>query len=349
VAYNLALKIQGSDQEVESKRARVKLNQWVRLHDYNIAQKVQVIVEHFKANIMGLLGGQAKAMVITSSRKEAVRYKLGIDKYIAAQGYQNIHNMVAFSGEVEFSDKDPNVEGLLGEKFAENNMNPNLKGRDMRKAFDSDDYQVMIVANKYQTGFDQLKLCAMYVDKKLGGVEYVQTLLRMNRNYPGKAETGTFVRFYEFMSQIVDYDDKTLEKLSLYARNLRPMLRETFMEEEGINLDNVVLSHYRLSIIRQQDLRLKEDSADYKLEPGEGLGTAKAKDKHGEFLSQIISRLNELFITDHLPEKDLVNYAYTIRDKISKNALVMKQIANNSTEQAMLGDFTKAVEPIITR
>ncbi|WP_262966881.1 type I restriction endonuclease subunit R [Methylobacter psychrophilus] len=483
VAYNLALKIDGADQPVESKRAKVKLNQWVRLHDYNIAQKVQVIVEHFKANVMGLLGGQAKAMVVTSSRKEAVRYKLGFDKYIKAQAYQNIHAMVAFSGDVEFTDKDPNSDGLLGEKFTESNMNPNLKGRDQRKAFDSDDYQVMIVANKYQTGFDQPKLCAMYVDKKLGGVECVQTLSRLNRNYPGKAETGTFVldffnepqdildafqpyyqtaeladvsdpdlifdlfdklratgiftwqeveqfcaaffvknksnaaianickpaverwqkryksaidaykqatdmfertkktadavlianaensfkdckkekdtleifkkdlgtfvRFYEFMSQIVDYDDKALEKLSLYARNLRPLLRETLLEEEGVDLSGVELSHYRLSVIRQQDLKLKEDSAEYKLEPGEGLGSAKAKDKQEEFISQIISRLNELFITDHLSENDLVNYANTIRDKVKENSLVMKQIANNSTEQAMLGDFSKAVDDAI--
>jgi type I restriction enzyme R subunit len=193
VAYNLALKVQEADQEVESKRAKVKLNQWVRLHDYNISQKVQIIVEHFKDNVMGLLGGQAKAMVVTSSRKEAVRYKHGFDKYIIEKGYQNIHAMVAFSGEVEFTDKDPNSEGLIGEKFTENNMNPNLKGRDMRKAFNSDDYQVMIVANKFQTGFDQPKLCAMYVDKKLGGVECVQTLSRLNRTYFGKAETGTFV------------------------------------------------------------------------------------------------------------------------------------------------------------
>jgi type I restriction enzyme R subunit len=483
VAYNLALKIQGTDQEVESKRAKVKLNQWVRLHDYNIAQKVQVIVEHFKDNVMGLLNGQAKAMVVSSSRKEAVRYKQGFDKYIKAQGYQNIHAMVAFSGEVEFNAKDPNYEGMLGEKFTEYNMNPNLKGRDMRKAFDSDDYQVMIVANKFQTGFDQPKLCAMYVDKKLGGVECVQTLSRLNRTYPSKAEMGTFVldffnepedilsafqpyyqtaeladvsdpdlifdlfdklraagifswqeveqfceayfvksksnaaianickpaverwqkryksaieayklardmfertkktadavlianaetsfkeckkekdaleifkkdlgtfvRFYEFMSQIVDYDNKELEKLSLYARNLRPMLRETFMEEDGIDLSSVVLSHYRLSLLRHQDLKLKEDSADYKLEPGEGLGTAKPKDKHEEFISQIISRLNELFITDHLTELDLVNYANTIRDKVSENALVMKQIANNSNEQAMLGDFSKAVDDAV--
>jgi len=178
---------------VESKRAKVKLNQWVRLHDYNIAQKVQVIVEHFKHNVMGLLGGQAKAMVVTSSRKEAVRYKQGFDKYIVEKGYQNIHALVAFSGEVEFTDKDPNSESLIGEKFTENNMNPLLKGRDLRKAFDSDDYQVMIVANKFQTGFDQPKLCAMYVDKKLGGVECVQTLSRLNRTYLGKVETGTFV------------------------------------------------------------------------------------------------------------------------------------------------------------
>ena len=162
VAYNLAMKMEGSDQEVESKKAKVKLNQWVRLHDYNISQKVQVIVEHFKDNVMGLLGGQAKAMVVTSSRKEAVRYKTGFDKYIAEKGYNKIEAMVAFSGEVEFSDKDPGSAGIIGEKFTESNMNPGLKGRDMRKAFDSDDYQVMIVANKFQTGFDQPKLCAMY-------------------------------------------------------------------------------------------------------------------------------------------------------------------------------------------
>ena len=133
VAYQLALKIQSADQEVESKKAKVKLNQWVRLYDYNIAQKVQVIVEHFKNNVMGLLGGQAKAMVVTSSRKEAVRYKLAFDKYIQAQGYQNIHALVAFSGEVEFSDRDFNATGLLGEKFTEITMNPNRKGRDFAR------------------------------------------------------------------------------------------------------------------------------------------------------------------------------------------------------------------------
>ncbi len=174
-------------------RANVRLNQWVRLHDHNISQKVRVIVEHFKNNISGLLGGQAKAMVVTSSRKEAVRYKLALDKYVTDKGYDKVQAMVAFSGEVEFGTPDPNAEGLLGEKFTEINMNPDLKGRDMRKAFDTDDYQVMIVANKFQTGFDQPKLCAMYVDKKLAGVKCVQTLSRLNRTYPGKEITGTYV------------------------------------------------------------------------------------------------------------------------------------------------------------
>lgn len=483
VAYNLALKVQEEDTEVESKKAKVKLNQWVRLHDYNIAQKVQVIVEHFRDNVMGLLGGQAKAMVVTSSRKEAVRFKLGFDKYIADQGYHKVYGMVAFSGEVQFSENDPNASGLLREKFTELNMNPDLKGRDMRKAFDTDDYQVMIVANKFQTGFDQPKLCAMYVDKKLAGVECVQTLSRLNRTYPGKKESGTFVldffnepeeilgsflpyyktatlndvsdpdmvfdlfeklksvgiflwaeveqfceaffakskssaaltnickpaverwqfrysdalaaykmgkdeferakkskdtvlitnaesrfkeaqkakdtldvfkkdlgtftRFYEFMSQIVDYDDTDLEKLSLYARNLRPMLRETFEREEGPDLSNVELSHYRLSKLRQQDLRLAGQDGDFGLQGGDEAGSSRPKDKKEELLSLLIERLNEVFNTDQLTDNDLVNYAQTVCDKIRENELVMRQIAHNTDEQAMLGDFPKAMDEAI--
>lgn len=483
VAYQLALRIQQTEQAVESRKAQVKLNQWVRLHDYNIAQKVQVIVEHFKTKVMGLLGGHAKAMVVTSSRKEAVRYKLAFDKYIAAKGYTKLYGMVAFSGEVEFSEKDPNAAGLLGVKFSETGMNPGLKGRDLRKAFDSPDYQVMIVANKFQTGFDQPKLCAMYVDKKLGGVECVQTLSRLNRVYPGKAATGTFildffnepedilnaflpyyktaklddvsdpnlifdlheklraagvfqwseveqfctaffqrsksnaalanickpavqrwqirhkaavlahqqarellertkqtkdavlianaenttkaakkekdaleifkkdlgtfVRFYEFMSQIVDYDDAALEKLSLYARNLAPLLREQAIDEEEVDLSHVVLSHYRLSKIKQQDLLLSEEKGNYGLKPGEGLGTARARDPKEAFLLEIIARLNELFITDKLTDQDLVSYAFTVRDKVRENERVMSQLANNSDEQALLGDFPKAVEDAI--
>ena len=156
-----------------------------------------VIVEHFRDTVMGLLNGQSKAMVVTSSRKAAVRYKLEFDKYIQKKQYSQLNAMVAFSGEVSFSNSDPNSEGLLGEKFTETGMNPGLKGRDMREAFDGSEYHVMIVANKFQTGFDQPKLCAMYVDKKLGGLECVQTLSRLNRVYPGKEETYVLDFFNE--------------------------------------------------------------------------------------------------------------------------------------------------------
>ena len=163
-----------------------------------------------------------------------------------------------------------------------------------------------------------------------------------------KKDLGTFFRFYEFMSQIVDYDDKDLEKLALYARSLQPMLREVATEEESIDLDSVTLTHYRLARLRQQDLELQgEDAAEYQLQPGEGAGSGIAKDKQDEFLSQIIDRLNEVFLTDELTEKDLVNYAYTIRDKICENEQVMTQIMNNTAEQAFLGDFRPALDDAV--
>lgn len=162
-----------------------------------------------------------------------------------------------------------------------------------------------------------------------------------------KKDLGSFTRYYEFMSQIVDYDDKNLEKLNLYVRHLRPLLRERIIEEDDVDLDNVVMSHYRLSKIRQQDLKLKEDSADYQLQPGQEIGTARAKDKKEEFLSQILARLNELFITDGLSDKDLINFAITVRDKLSENTVVMHQIRNNSPEQALLGDFMKALDDAV--
>jgi len=155
------------------------LMSWVKLHPYNIGQKVAIIVEHFRANVAPLLGGRAKAMVVTDSRKSAVRYKLAMDKYLSEHQIANIRTLVAFSGEVT----DPE-SGPLG--FTEASMNERLKGRTIPEALAGPDFEVLIVANKYQTGFDQPLLCAMYVDKRLDGVQAVQTLSRLNRIYPGK-------------------------------------------------------------------------------------------------------------------------------------------------------------------
>lgn len=156
-----------------------KLFDSVRLHPYNISQKVAVVVEHFRENVQPLLDGHAKAMVVVGSRQEAVRWQLAIQTYIKEQGYK-LGALVAFSGEVN----DPES---LPEPVTENStqLNPLLKGRDMREAFATDEYQILLVANKFQTGFDQPLLCGMYVDKRLGGIQAVQTLSRLNRAYSG--------------------------------------------------------------------------------------------------------------------------------------------------------------------
>lgn len=183
LAFKLAYNGQDYDSEqVDQSKALKSLMRWVSLHPHNIAQKVQIIVEHFRANVMWRLDGKAKAMVVTDSRKSAVRYMLAIDEYIKVQGYKAVATLVAFSGEVNDPDSGPSP-------FTEHNMNPGLKGRELRDAFDTDEYQIMLVANKFQTGFDQPKLCGMYVDKKLAGVAAIQTLSRVNRIYPGKTDT----------------------------------------------------------------------------------------------------------------------------------------------------------------
>jgi type I restriction enzyme R subunit len=193
VVYQLKQKLDAADHQVDEKKAAMQLTRWARLHPHNIGQKVQTIIEHFKQNVAHLLNGQAKAMVVTGSCKEAVRYKHAFDRYIQEQGYPNIQALVAFSGEVRFNANDPDSQELVGEAYTEKNMNPEIKNKSLPDAFNSDQYQVMLAAKKFQTGFDQPKLCAMYVDKKLSGVDCVQTLSRLNRMYHGKKESGTFV------------------------------------------------------------------------------------------------------------------------------------------------------------
>jgi type I restriction enzyme R subunit len=186
--YSLAFKLahegrEVDDTEVERSAAMRKIMGWVRLHPYNIAQKVQVVVEHFRQYLAPLLDGRAKAMVVVASRVEAVRWQLAIVKYIKEHGYK-IGALVAFSGEV--NDKESGPDAFTENSFT---LNPNLKGRDIREAFKGDEYQILLVANKFQTGFDQPLLCGMYVDRRLAGIQAVQTLSRLNRAHPGKDTT----------------------------------------------------------------------------------------------------------------------------------------------------------------
>jgi len=205
--YKLAFKLandgrEWDEKEVERCEALKSIMRWVRLHPYNISQKVQVVVEHFRENVQPLLNGKAKAMVVVGSRLEAVRWQLAIDAYIKSHGYK-IGTLVAFSGEV--NDKESGTEALTENSKS---LNPNLRGRDMREAFATDEYQILLVANKFQTGFDQPLLCGMYVDKRLAGIQAVQTLSRLNRAHPGKDTT--------YVLDFVNDAEEVLEAFKVY-------------------------------------------------------------------------------------------------------------------------------------
>lgn len=213
--YKLAFKLahdgkELDDTQVERSEAMKGLMRWVRLHPYNISQKVQIVVEHFRENVAPLLDGKAKAMVVVASRLEAVRWKLAIDKYINESGYK-LGTMVAFSGEVNDAESGP-------EAFTETSkdMNPNLKGRDIREAFATEEYKILLVANKFQTGFDQPLLCGMYVDKRLAGIQAVQTLSRLNRAHPGK-DTTYVLDFVNSSEEIVSAFKTYFETAELEA------------------------------------------------------------------------------------------------------------------------------------
>lgn len=418
---------------VPQRKAKTALARYAVLHSYNIAQKVVVIVEHFHLHVAAKLGGKAKAMVVTDSRKAAVRYKLAMDKYLKERGYdKSMRALVAFSGGVEDLDSGP-------DPFTESNMNPDIQGREPSDAFKEDAYRVLLVANKYQTGFDQPLLYAMYVDKRLSGVLAVQTLSRLNRTYPGKDETfvldfvnkpdeilasfqpyyraaqledvtdpnivhelqikldkagvylpteveqfaeaffdpkrkqgalhaylkpaadrflaleesapqeadefrkdlGTYLRMYDFLSQIVPYDDPELEKLYAYGKNLMP--RVSVRNTAGtLELDDDVrLTHYRLQKIGEQTLNLASGEV-IKLKPASEAGTGAAVDDEKKQLAEIVGVMNDLFSGD-ITEADMVGYVTTLTGKLLENEELAAQAENNSETQFGLGSFKDAL------
>lgn len=471
--YSTAWKIahpNGEDDEVDSKNARMKLARWVRLHPYNIDKKVAIIVEHFRANILHLLNGQAKAMVVTGSRREAVRYQLAVKAYVQQMGYGDVHPLVAFSGSVL-------ADEVIPEEVTESSslLNAGLNGRDLAKAFDTQDFNVMIAANKYQTGFDQPKLCAMYVDKKLQGVDCVQTLSRLNRTFPAKQtfildffnepqdildaflpyytkaelsdvtdpqiiydlqkkldaegiyhwqeveafalaffdpkaassklsyycqpakqrfakryafsvesrqqaldykrtaeangdstglkkaehalkEAGeqvdqldlfrknlqSFVRLYEFLSQIVPYEDRELEQLCVYAKHLHPLLRIDRLQQDDVDVGELQLTHYRLSKRAEHQLRLSEETGEYTLDPASAVGSGKPHDSEKKRLSEIIEALNDIFGAE-VSDEDQLQFLTGIAQRISRQEDVMAQVNNHSVDQVMHGLFPKRV------
>jgi len=194
VYYKVGKKI-SDNPEFDKGEAKRAINKFVSLNAHNIRQKVETVVDDFMDNRVMWIDGNAKGMVVTASRLHAVRYKLAIDKYIREKGY-NIKALVAFSGTVK-DEEEEYTEVSMNKEVA-----PDITETNLPTIFDKNEFKLLIVAEKYQTGFDQPKLCAMYVDKKLDGVKTVQTLSRLNRTYP---EKQTFI--LDFQNSVEDIQE----------------------------------------------------------------------------------------------------------------------------------------------
>ncbi|MGW6655600.1 type I restriction endonuclease subunit R [Rhodococcus sp. NPDC055024] len=448
-SFKLAFQIgqnSASEDEVDQSQATKEVMRWVKLNPQTIAQKAAIIVEHFRANVAHLLDGHAKAMVVTDSRKAAVRYKLAIDDFIAKKGY-GYGTLVAFSGAVQDPASGP-------KDFTEATMNPGV--HDLRTAFTGDAYRVMIVANKFQTGFDQPLLCAMYVDRILSGVTAVQTLSRLNRTYrtpsgvlktvamtqivdfvneptvireafepyftdafletetdpnlvhdlaakldtaaiytqaevdqcaeafvkgrgnsalaaavdPGKKrfaeryqaalihnggegdkaalaeldmfrkDIGSFVRLYDFMSQIIDYGDPELEKKQIYLRHLDRVIRpENYTAP--IDLSDVILQRVKQVDQGKSDISL---GARVGLTGVTASGSGEKHDPTMVAFRQVLDRLNDLFGSDDFTQSQKLSFLEALLRALLDDDSLVQQAKVNSTKQFVESpDFDDAV------
>ncbi|MFF2618326.1 type I restriction endonuclease subunit R [Kitasatospora sp. NPDC058046] len=468
-SYDTALKIAGKagsgagvGGEVEEGTARKGLMRWVLLHPTNISQKVQIIVEHFHINIAYLLEGRAKAMVVTGSRRSAVKYKLAIDAYItkrrAEDASYNYRTLVAFSGGVTMPEgetwhSDWGPQPSEDDEYTEANMNPGA-GTDLAAAFKGQTYKIMLVANKFQTGFDQPLLSAMYVDKKLPGITAVQTLSRLNRTHrtaggeqkrktfvidfanepedikaafepyfksatletetdpyvvvhlsnklaqsgiyseddvrkvaelwvtrkgnnalsaaisPAqhdfrrryaraieeedkvtlneldlfRKDVSTYVRLYDFMSQIVDYGDAYMEMLSIFLRLLEKVIAESSWTAE-VDLSDVVLVGVKHSKAIPVDISLVGDG---QLKGISAAGTGAKKDPKYVALQVVIDKMNDLFGAESFAASQVREFVQGLVQRLLANSDLVKQTKANTKKQFIESpDFQAAVSEAV--
>lgn len=424
----------GDDHLVDPKVAARKIMRFANLHPTNIGQKVEIIVEHFRANVAHLLDGHAKAMVVTNSRQAAIRYKIEVDNYLTQTGY-GYQSIVAFSEKV--SDEEYGLTGVT-----EASMNPGL-GSDLAREFRRPGYRLMIVADKFQTGFDQPLLCAMYVDKKLPDVHAVQTLSRLNRTYrapsgevkdrtfvldfvndpqdireafltyylEARVETatdpnlvhqlatklaeariysaddveryaeawwtpaqshaalaasvspardeytkrwaeaadrhdgqaldelrmfrkdcGSYVRLYDFMSQVVDFGTTDLEKLAEFLRQLSRLLPS---DEAGADADVSGLELRRVRQIDQgkADIGLSGDQDTPGLKGITGIGSGVSRpDPQQELLSEVVARINALFGAE-FADPQIEGFVVAAAGVAEEDPRIADQIDHNAVDQ----------------
>lgn len=425
-----------ADRMVDPNAATRKIMRFAKLHPTNVGQKVEIIVEHFRANVAHLLDGHAKAMVVTDSRQAAVRYKVEVDKYLGQRGY-GYQSIVAFSDKI--SD-----DGYGLKDATEASMNPGL-GSDLAKEFRRPEYRLMLVADKFQTGFDQPLLCAMYIDKRLPDVHAVQTLSRLNRTYrapsgevkdrtfvldfvndpeeireafltyyleahvetatdpnlvhrlatklaqariyapadveryaeawwtptqshaalaaavtPARDEymsrwveagdrhdsealdelrtfrkdCGSYVRLYDFMSQVVDYGTSDLEKL---AEFLRQLIRVLPSDDTAIDEDVSGLELRRVRQIDQgrADIALSGDQDTPSLRGITGVGSGVSRqDPQQELLSEVVARINALFGAE-FADPQIEGFVVAAAGMAEEDARIADQIDHNALDQFM--------------
>lgn len=271
--FKLAKKIE-DDPTFDRAKATKALTRYVSLHPHNIAQKTQIMVEHFHSVTKNKIGGRAKAMVVTGSRLHAVRYKHAFDEYIRKKGYKDMKTLVAFSGIV----KDGGID------YTEAGINA-FKESELPERFGTYDYQVLLVAEKYQTGFDQPLLHTMYVDKKLSGVKAVQTLSRLNRTCAGKDDTfvldfvnkaediqEAFKPYYQatIVEEVTEpnllYDLETkLKAYGVFLEEEREAFAKTYYKPKEMksSKDKAILNHYIDTAVARFKKLSEKDKQDF--------------------------------------------------------------------------------------
>ncbi|MFZ4842103.1 type I restriction endonuclease subunit R [Mycetocola saprophilus] len=422
------------DRLVDPTVATRKIMRFANLHPDNIWQKVEIIVEHFRANVAHLLGGNAKAMIVTDSRQAAVRFKAELDDYLTVNDY-GYKSIVAFSDKI--SDTDYGLTDA-----SEVTMNPGL-GSDLAREFGRPDYRFMVVADKFQTGFDQPLLSAMYVDKKLPDVHAVQTLSRLNRTYrtpsgelkertyvldfvnepkeireaflayyleahvetatdpnlvhrlatklaqariytandvekyaaawwsqtqshaslsaaitPArdefvnrwadveeqndaqglddlrtfKKDCGSYVRLYDFMSQVVDFGTSDLEKLAEYLRQLTRVLPSTDGATD-VDVSGLELRRVRQIDQGKADIGLSGNQTTPALPGITGIGShVSRQDPQHELLSQVVARINSLFGAE-FADPQIEGFVIAAAGLASENLRITEQIDHNAVDQ----------------
>ena len=337
------------DPQLNKKKTARAIGKYVSLHPHNLAQKTVIIIEHFRSVVAKKIGGKAKAMVVCGSRLHAKRYFEEFKKYIKTKGYQNeLKVIVAFSGKL----KDDNYpDGVL-----ESELN-GFKEKELPQMFDKQEYKILIVADKYQTGFDQPLLHTMYVDKKLSGVRAVQTLSRLNRMCPGKEDTfvldftndretifQSFQPYYEVTSVTEETDINHLYDLKARLDDFR-----IYTPEEIDGFANVYF-HPDTNLNHAKNQKYLYSFTDPAVERFKELETEEKQDEFKKsirswtnlysFLAQIMPFIDVEFekfyayaklLQTRLPKRDL-SETYQLADEVALEYYRLEKIKEGSIE-----------------